>query len=62
MGMDRLTDKLRQGHLWSMMFGDDILICSESRQQVKESLELEVPQKGKEGVRHESFVDHGVCR
>ncbi|KAJ8375265.1 hypothetical protein SKAU_G00058450 [Synaphobranchus kaupii] len=39
MVMDRLTDKVRQESPWTMMFADDIVICSESREQVEESLE-----------------------
>ncbi|KAJ8348946.1 hypothetical protein SKAU_G00275380 [Synaphobranchus kaupii] len=39
MVMDRLTDEVRQESPWTMMFADDIVICSESREQVEESLE-----------------------
>ena len=39
MVMDRLTDKIRQESPWIIMFADDIVICSESREQVEESLE-----------------------
>ena len=38
--MDRLTDEVRQESPWTMMFADDIVICSESREQVEEKLEL----------------------
>ena len=37
--MDRLTDEVRQESPWTMMFADDIVICSESREQVEEHLE-----------------------
>ncbi|KAK2920086.1 hypothetical protein Q8A73_002290 [Channa argus] len=37
--MDRLTDEVRQESPWTMMFADDIVICSESREQVEENLE-----------------------
>ncbi|KAK2887924.1 hypothetical protein Q8A73_019372 [Channa argus] len=37
--MDRLTDEFRQESPWTMMFADDIVICSESREQVEENLE-----------------------
>lgn len=37
--LDRLTDQRRQGSPWNMMFADDIMICNESRLQVKEGLE-----------------------
>lgn len=34
----RLTDELRQASPWSMVFADNIVICSESMEQVNESL------------------------
>ncbi|XP_061642617.1 capping protein-inhibiting regulator of actin dynamics isoform X1 [Phyllopteryx taeniolatus] len=37
--MDRLTDEVRLESPWTMMFADDIAICSESREQVEEQLE-----------------------
>ena len=39
MVMARLTDDVRQESLWTMMFADDVVICSESREQVEENLE-----------------------
>ncbi|KAK3572622.1 hypothetical protein QTP86_001121 [Hemibagrus guttatus] len=37
--MDQLSEEIRQESPWTMMFADDIVICSESREQVEESLE-----------------------
>ena len=37
--MDRLTDELRQGSSWMIPCLDDIVIRSESREQVEENLE-----------------------
>ncbi|KAK3554809.1 hypothetical protein QTP70_033843 [Hemibagrus guttatus] len=37
--MDQLSEEVRQESPWIMMFSDDIVICSESREQVEESLE-----------------------
>ncbi|KAK3526332.1 hypothetical protein QTP70_024279 [Hemibagrus guttatus] len=37
--MDQLSEEVRQESPWTMMFADDIVICSESRQQVEENLE-----------------------
>ena len=37
--MDRLTDEIRQESPWTMMFADDIVLCSNSRQQVEADLE-----------------------
>ncbi|KAK3550968.1 hypothetical protein QTP70_011474 [Hemibagrus guttatus] len=39
MVMDQLSEEVRQESTWTMMFADDIVICSESREQVEESLE-----------------------
>ena len=35
-----MTDEIRQEALWTMMFADDIVICSESKEQVEEKLEI----------------------
>ncbi|KAK3528813.1 hypothetical protein QTP70_011605 [Hemibagrus guttatus] len=37
--MDQLSEEVRQESPWMMMFADDIVICSESREQVEENLE-----------------------
>ncbi|KAK3558663.1 hypothetical protein QTP86_023102, partial [Hemibagrus guttatus] len=37
--MDQLSEEVRQESPWRMMFADDIVICSESREQVEENLE-----------------------
>ncbi|KAK3530982.1 hypothetical protein QTP70_007794 [Hemibagrus guttatus] len=37
--MDQLSEEVRQGSPWTMIFADDIVICSESREQVEENLE-----------------------
>ncbi|KAK3530003.1 hypothetical protein QTP86_009393 [Hemibagrus guttatus] len=37
--MDQLSEEVRPESLWTMMFADDIVICSESREQVEENLE-----------------------
>ena len=34
-----MTDEIRQESPWTMMFADDIVICSDSRQQMEEHLE-----------------------
>ncbi|KAK3533105.1 hypothetical protein QTP70_007319 [Hemibagrus guttatus] len=39
MVMDQLSEEVRQESPWTMMFSDDIVICSESREQVEENLE-----------------------
>ncbi|KAK3530904.1 hypothetical protein QTP70_005449 [Hemibagrus guttatus] len=37
--MDQLSEEVRQESPWTMMFADDIVICSESKEQVEENLE-----------------------
>ncbi|KAK3535993.1 hypothetical protein QTP70_023721, partial [Hemibagrus guttatus] len=37
--MDQWSEEVRQESPWTMMFADDIVICSESREQVEENLE-----------------------
>ena len=39
MVMDRMTDEIREEAPWTMVFADDIVICSESKEQVDEKLE-----------------------
>ena len=39
MVMDGMTDEIREEAPWTMMFADDIVICSESNEQVEERLE-----------------------
>ncbi|KAK3574648.1 hypothetical protein QTP86_011561 [Hemibagrus guttatus] len=39
MAMDQLSEEVRQESPWTMMFADDIVICSESREQMEENLE-----------------------
>ena len=39
MMVDRLTDEVRQEPPWNIMFADDIVICSETKEQVERSLE-----------------------
>ena len=39
MMMDRMTDEIREEAPWTMMFADDIVLCSESKEQVEEKLE-----------------------
>ncbi|KAK3564737.1 hypothetical protein QTP86_024867 [Hemibagrus guttatus] len=36
---DQLSEEVRQESPWTMMFADDIVICSESREQVEQNLE-----------------------
>ena len=37
--MDRLTDEVRKESPWTMLLGDDIVICKETREEVEQRLE-----------------------
>ncbi|KAK3567099.1 hypothetical protein QTP86_009796 [Hemibagrus guttatus] len=37
--IDQLSEEVREESPWTMMYADDIVICSESREQVEENLE-----------------------
>ena len=39
MVMYRMTDEIREEAPWTMMFADDIVICSKSKEQVEDKLE-----------------------
>lgn len=39
MVMDTLTDEARQESSWTMMFADNIVNCSESREEVEDNVE-----------------------
>ena len=40
MVMDRMTDDIREDAPWIMMFADDLVICSESKEHVEVKLEI----------------------
>ncbi|KAK3553457.1 hypothetical protein QTP70_003500 [Hemibagrus guttatus] len=57
--MDQLSEEVRQESPWTMMFADDIVICSESREQVEENLErwrFALERRGMKEVHNGSFV------
>ena len=39
MVMDRMTDETREEAPWTVMFADDIVICSESKAHIEDKLE-----------------------
>ncbi|MBN3293353.1 YSM6 protein, partial [Polypterus senegalus] len=51
MVMDRLTDEIGQESPWTVMFADDIVICSDSREQVEETLERWRYALGRRGMK-----------
>ena len=40
MVMDRMAYDIREEAPWTMLFADDIVICSESKEHVEEKLEI----------------------
>ena len=42
MVMDRMTDEIRQEAPWTMLFAEDIVICSESNGQIQENMESRI--------------------
>ena len=51
MVMDRLTDEIREEAPWTMMFADDVVICSESKAQVEEKLESWINALERRGMK-----------
>ena len=62
MVMYRMTDEIREEAQWTMMFADDIAICSESKEQVEEKLESWIFSLVRRGmkVNNEKYRIH-VC-
>ncbi|KAK3533116.1 hypothetical protein QTP70_007304 [Hemibagrus guttatus] len=59
--MDQLSEEVRQESPWTMMFADDIVICSESREQVEENLErwrFVLERRGMKYKRHLSTTSN----
>ncbi|KAK3520922.1 hypothetical protein QTP86_009265 [Hemibagrus guttatus] len=52
--MDQLSEEVRQESPWTMVFADDIVICSESREQVEENLERWRFALERRGIKSES--------
>ncbi|KAK3553808.1 hypothetical protein QTP70_012224 [Hemibagrus guttatus] len=50
--MDQLSEEVRQESSWTMMFADDIVICSESREKVEENLERWRFALERRGMKH----------
>ena len=72
MVMDSMTDEIRQEAPWTMMFADDIVICSESKEHVEEKLEswryalerrgMKVNRRKTEYMRVNERKDNGTVR
>ncbi|KAK3568428.1 hypothetical protein QTP86_006930 [Hemibagrus guttatus] len=61
MVMDQLSEEVRQESPWTMMFADDIVICSESREQVEENLERWRFALERRGMKVSGIQSNGEC-
>ncbi|KAK3560499.1 hypothetical protein QTP86_009653 [Hemibagrus guttatus] len=59
--MDQLSEEVRQESPWTMMFADDIVICSESRKQVEENLERWRFALERRGMKVSRIQSNGEC-
>ena len=59
MVMNRMTDDIREEAPWTMMFADDIVICSESKEHVEEKLEIRIGEKRSESQWEKDIIH--VC-
>ncbi|KAK3536410.1 hypothetical protein QTP86_008878 [Hemibagrus guttatus] len=59
--MDQLSEEVRQESTWTMMFADDIVICSESREQVEENLERWRFALERRGMKVSRIQSNGEC-
>ncbi|KAK3540717.1 hypothetical protein QTP70_034635 [Hemibagrus guttatus] len=61
MVMDQLSEEVRQESPWTMMFADDIVICSESREKVEENLERWRFALERRGMKVSRIQSNGEC-
>ncbi|KAK3546774.1 hypothetical protein QTP86_001526 [Hemibagrus guttatus] len=61
MVMDQLSEEVRQESPWTMVFADDIVICSESREQVEENLERWRFALERRGMKVSGIQSNGKC-
>ncbi|KAK3525592.1 hypothetical protein QTP70_000436 [Hemibagrus guttatus] len=59
--MDQLSEEVRQESPWTMMLADDIVICSESREQVEENLERWKFALERRGMKVSLVQSNGEC-
>ncbi|KAK3574085.1 hypothetical protein QTP86_002865 [Hemibagrus guttatus] len=59
--MDQLSEEVRQESPWTMMFADDIVICSKSREQVEENLERWRFALERRGMKVSRIQSNGEC-
>ncbi|KAK3520883.1 hypothetical protein QTP86_010611 [Hemibagrus guttatus] len=59
--MDQLSEEVRQESPWTKMFADDIVICSESREQVEDHLERWRFALERRGMKVSRIQSNGEC-
>ncbi|KAK3550868.1 hypothetical protein QTP70_007369 [Hemibagrus guttatus] len=59
--LDQLSEEVRQESPWTIMFADDIVICSESREQVEENLERWRFALERRGMKVSRIQSNGEC-
>ena len=61
MVMDRMTDDIREETPLTMMFADDIVICSESKEWVEEKLESWIYALERRGMKVNRRKTQNTC-
>ena len=59
--MDRLTDEVRREPPWTMLFADDIVICEETRDEVKQRLESWMYALERKGMKVSRSTTEYLC-
>ena len=59
--MDRLTDKVRKESPWTMLLGDDIVICKETREEVEQRLECWKQALERRGIKVSRSKTEYLC-
>ena len=60
MAMDRMTDEIREEAPRTMMFADDIVACSESKEQVEGKLESWRYASERRGMKVNNYENYGI--
>lgn len=59
--MDKMTDEVMQESLWIMMFANNIVRCSESREKVEERLERRTHAPERIGMKFSRSKTEHMC-
>ena len=61
MVMDSMTDDIREEAPWTMLFADDIVICSESKEQLEETLDSWIYALERRGMKVNRRKTEHMC-